>query len=317
MNILYKTSILVILFFIVTYLLGFLVGFDRNAYSRSPLMILNNTLAPVIIIICIELYRYILIKSINKKSVLNVVITIAIIIFEVFITVKLTKFLVLASAFKYLTTTVLPIISTNVVMTILCRYGGLRPVLLYRIVMGTYLYLVPIVPHFSDYLVSILGICFPIVLYIYVLGDVRDEFSNVETKERFSIGNGIVLTFVICLAMLLSGLFPLVIIGVGSGSMHPKIDKGDAVIYKKVSSDKDIKEGDILVFQSGSKIIVHRLVKKETKKNKIYYVTKGDNNNSNDKNNLTIDNVKGVVTLKIKYIALPSIMFHDYIGGRR
>ena len=117
--------------------------------------------------------------------------------------------------------------------------------------------------------------------------------------------------------MLLSGLFPLVIIGVGSGSMHPKIDKGDAVIYKKVSSDKDIKEGDILVFQSGSKIIVHRLVKKETKKNKIYYVTKGDNNNSNDKNNLTIDNVKGVVTLKIKYIALPSIMFHDYIGGRR
>ena len=157
-SIFYKTLILVISFLTITYLLGIFIGFNNNAYSRSPLMLLNNIFAPIILIVCIEIFRYILINSVNKQSKLINFTTTILIIFEIFISINITKLFTLLYLFRIITTKIIPIISKNIVMTSLCKYGGIRSTLLYRLIMDTYIYLVPIVPDFSEYIESILGI---------------------------------------------------------------------------------------------------------------------------------------------------------------
>ena len=316
-NIFFKTCILVILFFIVTYLVGYFTGFNHNAYSRKPLMILNNTFAPLVLIICMEIYRYVLVNSVNKKSKLIHVTTFALTIFEILVSINITSMAKIIMAFKITTTKIIPIITKNLLMTNLCLHEGYRSTLLYRIVMDTYIFLVPIVPDFSDYIVSCLGISFPILVYIYTISDiveVKGKYKVQSFKDDFSIFDSIVLTCIICLVMLLSGLFPLVIIGVGSHSMNPEIHKGDAVIYKKVHKDSDIKEGDVLVFDVDGTLIVHRLIEKREENGTIYYVTKGDNNNASDDVSITIDDVKGIVSFKIRYIAYPSVYFSELVN---
>lgn len=317
MSIFYKTLTLVILFFVISFVLGIFIGFNNNGYARSPIMLLNNIFAPIIIIICTEIYRYIVINSVNEKSKIVTFTTFVLTIFEILISIRFSSLFNLLNLFKVVTTTILPIICKNIVMTSLCRYGGIRSTLLYRLIMDTYIFLIPIVPDFSEYIVSILGVCFPILIYIYTISDLKQEKEVITLKsfkEDFNIHDAVILTCIICLATLLSGFFPLVLIGVGSNSMHPKIDKGDAVIYKKVNNDKDIKVGDVLVFEAGDKVIIHRLIDKKEENGVIYYITQGDQNNAPDNVNTTINEVRGIVSLKIKYIARPTIWFNELIN---
>ncbi|MBP3799907.1 MAG: hypothetical protein ILA19_02880, partial [Bacilli bacterium] len=57
------TISIIIIFFLITYGLGFFVGFLRNAYSLTPNAILDNLFAPIIIIISTEILRYVIINA--------------------------------------------------------------------------------------------------------------------------------------------------------------------------------------------------------------------------------------------------------------
>ena len=41
--------------------------------------------------------------------------------------------------------------------------------------------------------------------------------------------------------------------------MQPKINKGDAVIIKKVKEENEIKKGDIIAYKTNDRIIIHRI----------------------------------------------------------
>lgn len=64
---------------------------------------------------------------------------------------------------------------------------------------------------------------------------------------------------------------------ISSGSMEPKYKIG-SIIYVKEVEEKNIKEGDIITFNSENTIITHRVKSIE---NNIYY-TQGDANNIGD-----------------------------------
>ena len=72
-----------------------------------------------------------------------------------------------------------------------------------------------------------------------------------------------------------------------SGSMEPTFSKGSLLIVKET---KDVRQGDIIVYQSGSELIVHRVI--DVDQNQI--TTQGDANNAADP---TFDKtqIKGVV----------------------
>lgn len=81
---------------------------------------------------------------------------------------------------------------------------------------------------------------------------------------------------------------------VKSGSMYPKLDINDIVIVKKCEN-YDIE--DIITYNCQNKyFITHRIIEK----NENAFITKGDNNNSEDLEKVKIQNVKGKVILIIK-----------------
>lgn len=98
-----------------------------------------------------------------------------------------------------------------------------------------------------------------------------------------------------------------------SPSMVPTIKVEDAIIVMRQEADQ-LEVGDIITFLSSDPrysglTITHRIVGIETSENgKIYYRTKGDNNNSEDTALVSSDNVYGRVILKI-----PKIGYIQYV----
>lgn len=46
---------------------------------------------------------------------------------------------------------------------------------------------------------------------------------------------------------------------IGSNSMYPTINVGDSVLVKVIKDDTDIIEGDVIAYQLGEHVIVHRV----------------------------------------------------------
>ena len=75
-----------------------------------------------------------------------------------------------------------------------------------------------------------------------------------------------------------------------SGSMQGTIDVGDMIIIKQT---KEIQEQDIVTFIDDNAVITHRIVGIEELDGKKEYTTKGDANNTADKNKITIEQIQG------------------------
>ncbi len=82
-----------------------------------------------------------------------------------------------------------------------------------------------------------------------------------------------------------------------SGSMEPTLSVNDLVIVRAAES---YAEGDVVVYQSGSSLVIHRIVRVEDE----YVVTKGDANNTED-DPVSLSAVKGRMAFAIPFLCLP------------
>lgn len=314
-----RTTIsIIIVFFLISYGLGFFVGFLKNAYSLTPSAIFDNVFPPIIIIISTEILRYVIIQSNKDKKYVLILTTAFLTILELFITLKPINYGDFAGLFKIVTATVLPIISKNIVISYLDYHVGYKSGIVYRLIMDLYVFVMPIVPDLGDYLNSMIGIGLPFIIYIYASRTINEHENGIErtygkrTLRWFDIPAYLFLVVLICL---ISGFFPYFMLGIGSESMTPNINKGDAVIIHKINNESELKKGDIIAFKLKDKTIVHRLVKKEKVEGVTYYRTKGDANNSIDNIDLTFENIRGKVILDIPYIAYPTIYLTEFLNG--
>lgn len=313
----------VLIFIIISYGLGFVTGYTQTAYSLEPTSIFQNIFAPIIYILGIEIFRYTVLNANNDNKDMMYVVTFLIILLEVSMGLHNVLMYNFETIFTNTAAIIIPIIIKNATLSYLTVKGGLKPVLFYRLIMDIYKYVMPFTPDLGDYLTSVIGILLPTMVYMYSARFVDTtiqesiEEKNEKKKKSIRIGDIPVLLFIVVLVVLISGKFKYSIIGVGSESMMPTIAKGDAVIYEKVKDIKDIKVGDVLVFKSGSKMIIHRYIEAKKEKNTVYIITKGDANNSSDNLNLTIDDVEGKVRFKVKYIAYPSIWLKDMVDKKQ
>ncbi len=81
-----------------------------------------------------------------------------------------------------------------------------------------------------------------------------------------------------------------------SGSMEPALSVNDLVIVKETDN---IKEKDIVVFQNGNSLVIHRVVSVDGDT----ITTKGDANNTAD-NPISKSSIKGVMICNIPYVGL-------------
>ena len=86
-----------------------------------------------------------------------------------------------------------------------------------------------------------------------------------------------------------------------SESMEPTFFKDDLVVVKKIEVS-NLQKGDIITFRQEDRIISHRIVKIIIEKGKMKFITKGDNNEVQDKDSIEINNIYGKVVFSIPKI---------------
>ena len=306
------------LVFFVMYGLGIIVGFLKNAYSRSLFNLFDNMFSPIVIIIAIELFRYVFISANKDKKISVILLTILLIVFEIALSIRTIDTKDLALLFNTTATVILPIIFKNILMSYMTYHVGYKIPIVYRLVMDTYIFIVPIIPNLGDYVNSMILISLPILIYISSFTMIDDRITRPEpifNKANFTAWDVPVTIILITLIALISGFFPLYMIGIGSQSMDPTIHKGDAVILKKVTDKTELKKGDIVAYSNGKLIIVHRIVYIKKNGKNLTYITKGDNNNGNDPRPVSRTQVKGTVQFKIPVIAWPTVWLTELFNS--
>ena len=215
--------------------------------------------------------------------------------------------------FIFLSTIVLPIIAQELLCTYISYKTSLLPSIIYKFVIKLYIFIIPIVPNLGDYIYSAINIIYPYIIYM-ILSRTFNKYEKVKgdnKKANITVFSVPLILGFIFLIILVSGLFKYKMIAIATNSMVPSYGRGDAVIYKKVSSE-EIEVGDILVFEKDNRIITHRVTKKWISNNKYHFNTKGDNNNGIDSFAPSSDDILGKVTFSIKYIGYPTVIVSEF-----
>lgn len=89
-----------------------------------------------------------------------------------------------------------------------------------------------------------------------------------------------------------------------SGSMEPTIKKQDAILVKKIP-EEEIKVNDIISFTTKNQInVTHRVIEIQEENGIKKYTTKGDNNNTEDKEKITYEQIEGKYQFRINQFGM-------------
>ena len=84
-----------------------------------------------------------------------------------------------------------------------------------------------------------------------------------------------------------------------SGSMETEIKKGDLIIVE-VTDPATLKVDDVIAFRDAQETVTtHRIIEIVEKDGETYFITKGDNNDSQDQNLVEFDDVEGIYVTRI------------------
>lgn len=97
----------------------------------------------------------------------------------------------------------------------------------------------------------------------------------------------------------IGGTLPLIVL---TDSMYPEIKSGDLIICHTAETD-EVEVGDVISFfdpaGNGTSVVTHRVVEIVEKDGEIFFRTRGDNNNTEDKELVPADNLVGVYQMRI------------------
>ncbi len=311
--------VVLIIYIIVYFLLGLVFGFQKTPYSKNILNILLNIWMFGGIVVFQEYIRFNIIKMEPKKKWNLIAVTILFILFTLSLSNIPAQFSTLKDGFIYVASILLPAIVAGIVMTYLSYIGGVSLPIMYRLVVLLPEFIVPIIPDLDWFVTALIGLSLPIIVFVYL------NYIHITKKQRLSKRdkrkyNPIVyvpaFALIVVMAGFVIGLFKYQPIAIVSGSMSPVINRGDAVVIKKLddAEKKQLKVDDIIEFTSGNKTVVHRIIRiTNDNKGNIVYVTKGDANNTEDMGTISTDQIMGKQIYTIPYIGFPSVWLSDII----
>ena len=307
--------LITILIYTLIYLLsGLLVTFGKNPYSSSVRGIIINLFSSGLIIFCREYIRYKLINNVynNDKKIIFTLIVIVFSLLDCNI-VSITNNLNSYYLFKQLFYVIIPSLMKNILFTYMTMYTDYIPSFIYDIIYYLILWISPILPNSPWVLEAILNSTFPFMLLLYCK-------YYIHKKDRFHLNNiskpinpsgllpfGIALVLLIWFAL---GIFPIKPVGIATASMHPELKVGDLAIIKKCTAN-DLKVQDIIEYQMEGYTVIHRITNIYQSDGEFFFITKGDNNDSEDKLPVSEEQLIGKVIFKIPYLALPTIWLHS------
>ncbi len=299
-------------FIIFEYGLGLVTGYVRTPYKKGILSILMNSFTAILIIFLSEYLRYMIVKKGEKSKLILYFVILLYILIDLALNVRYYDLGVNVELLEFSTVVLLPSFFKNLMLTTFTYKYGMKPSIVYRLILELYIYFVPFIPNLGLYLESVFLMFFPILLNrIINYGFEKSKKKDYYTKNRLGL-TVLIIVFILTASIvaLNSNLFRFWMAAVGSGSMEPTINVGDVIIVDKGYQKKleKLVVGDILVFKIGKNIYTHRITK-ITKNNNEYNInTKGDRKGQlEDSWVVTNQDVIGVVKYKIKYIGYPTV----------
>ena len=302
--------------FIIIYMLtGLIVTFGKNSYDTTIKGIIINIWIYGIELIAREFIRYKLIDNVYDKD--KEKIAILIIIIYVVIDIQLNKVIgddvTTFSCIRYILQYVLPNIAKNILFSYMTIYSGCVPSIIYQLITNLYFWISPILPNSPWIMTTIIEITIPTILYLYIrysknkLDIFKSRKNLIDSNPKNIISLVIFIILVIWFAI---GIFPIQPVSIATGSMEKELNVGDVVIIKKCNSN-DVNVGDIIQYQMEGYTVIHRIIEKKQKNGEFSFITKGDNNNTPDKEEVKENQLIGKVVFKIKYIGYPAILLHN------
>lgn len=312
-----KTILITTLFYlIINFMSGLIFGYTSNPYSNKLVPFLTNFWQIVVVIMGIEYTRSYVINENKSNKLFVILFTIVFILLEVNFSKFFSSINNREELFKYVSSTLLPLIFGNILYTYLTIKGSYKLVYIYRVIVEVTFLLVPILPNFDWFMIGIRGIVVPAIIYLVL--KYSSNYKAVRTrsngrKKQNPLIYVPVFSIILIFVLFMAGIFIYEPIAVLSNSMNPVFYRGDVVIYRKVDNNKlkNIKKYNIIVYSKDGQAVVHRVVDKYIKNGETYFITKGDANISNDLNPVSESQVIGVYQLSIKYIGYPSVWLNQ------
>ena len=295
-----------LIYFITTYILGLVLGFNKTPLAFSLEYLLRVILLEALIIILKEIVRYIIARH---KKLPIIIYTLLLAILDIIIEIKGYNLNNLEAIFIFTTTIIVPVLCKHTLCSYITYKISYIPSIIYNLTISLYQYILPIIPNLGNYLYATTNTVLPFIVYYSIsrISHYKDKIDVYKNKliRRFIYAP--ILATLVVIILLASGLLSHTIIAIGSNSMSPSYNKGDAVIYKKTPIEK-IKIGEIIAFKKNGKIITHRIINIS---NNYEITTKGDANNAPDTWIVEKQEILGVVKYTIKYIGYPTIWLNE------
>ena len=308
------TTVATLTYLIVYMLSGLFVTFGENPYSTTLKGLIINFWSLGIPIFAKEYIRYKLINNVYDRDKVKFAILISAV--YIIIDIQYTSFIgqtvATLTIVKYISQVIIPNIAKNVLFSYIAIQGDYLPAILYQLVTNIYYWVSTILPNSPWAMTAIIDTVIPIILFLYIryekvkLVPQKDRRMVIDTNPGSAIPLVIAIVLVIWFAL---GIFPVKPIAIATGSMEKEICVGDVAIIKKCNSN-DVNVGDIIEYQMEGYTVVHRIIDKRQNNGRFSFITKGDNNNTPDRDEVKEDQLIGKVIFKIKYIGYPAIWMH-------
>lgn len=305
-------TIIAILVYIIIYMLsGLVVTFGKNPYNTTLNGLMHNLWIFGSVILAKEYIRYKLIDNVYDRDKVKIATLISIV--YVIIDLEINRLTgTTITMIKYLMQTVLPMIAKNILFSYMAIYCGYLPSMIYQLITHLYFWISPIIPNSPWIVTAIIDTTIPAILFLYIryvknkLDILRNRQDIINSDPR----NIIPLVALIILAVwFATGIFPIKPVAIASGSMEKELYVGDVAVIKKCNGN-DVNVGDIIEYQMDGYTVIHRIIEKKQRNGEFYFITKGDNNSSPDKDEVREEQLIGKVIFKIRYLGYPAIWLH-------
>jgi signal peptidase I len=222
-----------------------------------------------------------------------------------------------ADVIKLAVSDFIPSIFASFLLTYLAISSGLGAQLVYRLGYIATMVLPPIIPKYDWYLIGVSSIMLSMAIYVTLnrSAQSREPGQRPRDHNRVRGAYDIMMTLVsLVLILFMSGFLyykPSVIM---SNSMLPAFAKGSMVIRQPINSAVDIHKGDIIQYvRADGTIISHRVINIDDAADgsgQRVFITKGDNNNSQDNPAVQVKQVVGIIRGSIPYVGWPTVLLH-------
>lgn len=315
-------SLIVIAYYIIYFALGIMIGFANNPYPTDIVSMIKNIVLIMGARVCQEYLRVRLVNRKNRKLD-YVVITIIFATLDLSIVSAIKSLNGVTNFIEYITGTFITAITRSCILTYLAKVGGIHLCLTFAIPYYIVEFISPVLPKL-DWFVSCakdLLLCLTIYLFINNIQLTKTLRIPKRDSKKYSPTKSIpAVIILIIFVSFMVGIFEYKPIAVMSYSMYPEFSRGDVLIIKEVDQEKPgaIKVGDIIQYQLEGRYIVHRVVQIDIDyKGNYKFITKGDNNNSNDAKPVEIKQVYGVAKFIVPYVGYPSVWFSQFVLNKQ